>query len=119
MSSVTESVPVRTGHCRLTLTIDDVQYNIRRGPSYRRSKVWRLRALTGPRVGACYSVCVSGRQVSCACPDAVRNSAVCKHVRALQALQLVNPRAVPSPVVVAGILAEAGISARGQEGGAA
>jgi hypothetical protein len=116
MSSVPTSVPVRHGLCRLTLTIDDVHYNIRRYKAPARgARVWRLRRSDGVRTSALYSVVSHKGQISCTCPDDHRNQAVCKHVRALQACKLVNPRAVPSAIYVAATFAQSGAQ---MEGGA-
>lgn len=91
MSSVADRPPVRHGTCRLTLTIDGVDYRLSRGPAAARgAKVWRLRSLGGPRAGALYSVVTHRRTVSCTCPDSTRQNAVCKHVRALQACGIVT-----------------------------
>jgi hypothetical protein len=113
MSSIPQpTVPVRSGKCGLHLLIDSSVYSLRRGPAVKRgAKVWRLRQKQGPRAGRSYSVVSYHSGVSCSCPDSVQNQAVCKHIRALQALQLVNPRAIPEPIFVASILQEGGARA--------
>jgi hypothetical protein len=112
--SLAQPVPVRHGKCGLHLLIDSSVYSLRRSPAVKRgAKVWRMRQLEGPRAGRSYSVVSYHSGVSCTCPDSTYHGAVCKHVKALQALQLVNPRAVPDPIFVAATFAGAG-----QEGGA-
>src|SRR5690242_7588616 len=91
MSTVPDSPPVRHGTCRLTITIDGVDYRLSRGPATSPgAKVWRLRALDGPRTGNLYSVVKHRHTVSCSCPDSTVQNAVCKHVRALQACGIVT-----------------------------
>jgi len=96
-----DAPPVRTGRCGLQLTIDGRRYRILPAPpTGRGSKIWRLTVLGGqPRAGQTYSVCQYKRSIDCTCPDASANNAVCKHIRALQALGLVSPRAKASIMV--------------------
>lgn len=101
MSMILDRPPVRTGRCGLTLSIDGRRYRIRPAePTGPRAKIWRLTVLAGqPRAGVTYSVCQVSRSVDCSCPDSSGNHAVCKHVRALQALGLVSPHAKASVMV--------------------
>jgi hypothetical protein len=109
MSSVPDAPPVRHGTCRLIIVIDDVHYSIRRArPAGPGSKLWRLKAADGPRAGAAYSVCSYKGQVACSCPDSIYQKATCKHIQALRALRLVNPR----------VASQAEFVARSIEGGA-
>jgi len=98
MSMLLDKPPVRTGHCGLTLSIDGRQYRLRPAPpTGRGSKIWRLTVLGGQsRAGVTYSVCQFKHSVDCTCPDSTIQHAVCKHVRALQALGLISPRAKAS-----------------------
>ena len=101
MSMLLDKPPVRTGHCGLTLSIDGRRYRLRPAPpTGRGSKIWRLTVLAGQsRPGQTYSVCQHKHSVDCTCPDATIQNAVCKHVRALQALGLISPRAKASIMV--------------------
>jgi hypothetical protein len=97
--------PVRHGLCRLTLTIDNSEYRLTRSPTARNA--WHLKKRSGPRAGTVYCVLTHNRIVSCTCNYSVRGGAVCKHVRALQALGLVSKRAKPEAILVAQTLATA------------
>jgi hypothetical protein len=101
MSMLLDKPPVRTGRCGLTLSIDGRRYRLRPAdPTGPRAKIWRLTVLAGQsRAGTTYSVCQISRSVDCTCPDACANNAVCKHIRALQALGLVSPRAKASIMI--------------------
>jgi hypothetical protein len=101
MASLTAPPTVRTGRCGLTLTIDGRRYRLRPAPpTGRGSKIWRLTVLGGQsRAGATYSVCQFKHSIDCTCPDSTIQHAVCKHVRALQALGLLSPRAKASIMV--------------------
>jgi len=98
MASLTAPPPVRTGRADLQLLIDGKRYRLRRAPSCgKSSKIWRLTVLAGqPRAGQTYSVCQINTSVDCTCPDSTAQHAVCKHIRALQAVGIVNPRAKAS-----------------------
>jgi hypothetical protein len=91
--------PIRHGTCRLTLTIDGTDYKLSRSPTARAA--WHLKKRSGPRAGVTYCVLTHKGIVSCTCPDSIRSGAVCKHVRALQALGLVAKNAKPEAVLVA------------------
>jgi hypothetical protein len=101
MSMLLDKPPVRTGRCDLTLTIDGRRYRIRPAPpTGRGSRIWRLTVLGGQsRAGQSYSVCQFKASVDCTCPDSTIQHAVCKHIRALQVLGLVSPRAKASIMV--------------------
>jgi len=101
MSMLLDKPPVRTGRCGLTLSIDGRRYRLRPAPpTGRGSKIWHLTVLAGQsRAGTTYSVCQFKRNVDCTCPDSTMQHAVCKHVRALQALGIVSPRAKASIMV--------------------
>ena len=94
MSMLLDAPPVRTGRCGLTLSIDGRRYRLRPAPpTGRGSKIWRLTVLGGQsRAGQSYSVCQFKHNVDCTCPDSTIQHAVCKHIRAMQALGLINPR---------------------------
>jgi len=98
--------PVRTGVCRLTITIDGVEYRLSKSPSARAA--WHLKRMSEPRKGTVYCVLTHKCVVTCSCPDSIMNGAVCKHVLALRAVGLVSRRATP----------EAVLAARNPEGGA-
>jgi hypothetical protein len=104
--------PVRHGTCRLTLTIDGTEYRLSRSPAARAA--WHLKKRSGPRAGAVYCVLTHKNIVSFTCQYSIRSGAVCKHVRALQALGLVSKRAKPEAVLVAQTLATATTPGRGE-----
>ena len=97
--------PVRTGVCRLTITIDGVEYRLSKSPSARAA--WHLKKRSGPRAGTTYCVLTHHRIVTFPCPDIITNGDVCKHVRAMVAVGLVSKRAKPEAVIVAENLATA------------
>jgi len=109
MAILTAKPPVRTGRCGLTLRIDGRRYRLRPAPpTGRGSKIWNLTVLAGQsRAGQSYSVCQFKHSVDCTCPDSSANNAVCKHVRALQVLGLISPRAKASIMVAWGLLQSA------------
>src|SRR5271165_4157839 len=98
MASLTSPPVVRTGKCSLILVIDSRRYRVSPAPPVvPGAKIWHLRVLSGQiRAGKVYSVCSIRRRVDCTCPDSTQNHAVCKHVRALQALGLVAKTTKPS-----------------------
>jgi hypothetical protein len=61
--------PVRTGVCRLTLTIDGTDYKLSRSPSARAA--WHLKKRSGPRAGTTYCVLTHKCIVKCSCPDTI------------------------------------------------
>lgn len=94
MSTVATQTPVRHGTTRLRIKINSTWYTVRRSPAgFRGCRIWHLTALNGPRKGEIRAVCSARGTVGCSCPDCQINKSVCKHIRALQALGLVNPRA--------------------------
>jgi SWIM zinc finger len=98
MDQPTAPPEVRTGRCSLILVIDGRRYRIRPAPPVAKgAKLWHVTVLSGQlRAGRTYSICTFKRMVDCTCPDATKNGAVCKHVRALQVLGLVAKTARPS-----------------------
>ena len=101
MAMLASKPPVRTGKCSLILVIDGRRYRVTPGePTCRGAKIWRLRVCAGQvRAGQLYSVCSVHKHVDCTCPDSTLNFAVCKHIRALQALGLVAKTATPSTMI--------------------
>ncbi len=101
MASLASKPPVRTGKCSLILVIDGRRYRVTPGePTRRGSKIWRLRVCAGQtRAGQLYSVCSVHKHVDCTCPDSTLNFAVCKHIRALQAIGMVAKTATPSTMI--------------------
>ncbi len=101
MAMLLEKPAVRKGTCSLILVIEGRRYRITPGePTCRGSKIWRLRACPGQqRAGTMYSVCSFRSHVDCTCPDSTVNFAVCKHIRALQALGMVAKSATPSIMI--------------------
>jgi hypothetical protein len=98
MTSLAERPVVRTGRCSLILVIDSRRYRVSPAPPLSRgSKIYRLTVLPGQvRAGTVYSVCSTHGHVDCTCPDSTITHAVCKHIRALQALGLVAKTAKPT-----------------------
>ena len=101
MAMLSEKPAVRKGTCSLVLVIEGRRYRITPGePICRGAKIWRLQGM--PRTaaaGAIYSVCSFHSHVDCTCPDSTVNFAVCKHIRALQALGMVAKSATPSIMI--------------------
>ena len=91
MAMLSEKPAVRKGTCSLVLVIEGRRYRITPGePTCRGAKIWRLKVCPGQQcAGAIYSVCSFHSHVDCTCPDSTVNFAVCKHIRALQALGVV------------------------------
>jgi hypothetical protein len=121
MSMLLDKPPVRTGRCGLTLSIDGRRYRLRPAPpTGRGSKIWHLTVLGGQsRAGQSYSVCQFKRNVDCTCPDSTIKHAVCKHVRALQALGLISPAAKASIMVAwANLQSDPFLQPANAEGGA-
>jgi hypothetical protein len=95
VSTLPSAPPVRHGKCRLTITINECTYSLRRvklGPAGKACKSW---ALAKPD-GTCYYVTRQHASLSCTCPDHRHRSARCKHLRALVAAGVVCGRTGPS-----------------------
>jgi hypothetical protein len=76
------------------LFINSDQYVVKRiAPSLLRgARLWQLKKVTGERAGATYHVGRARGSISCTCPDASKNQALCKHQKALIAVGILSGR---------------------------
>jgi hypothetical protein len=93
---------VRHGTCKLRIFINSDEYSLKRlAPSLLKgSRLWQLRKLTGERAGSVYHVGRAQGTISCTCPDASKNQALCKHQKALVALGIISGRKEKAKEVV-------------------
>jgi hypothetical protein len=95
VSTLPSAPPVRHGKCRLTITINECTYSLRRvklGACGKACKSWSLTKGDG----TCYFVTREAARLHCTCPDHQSRAAKCKHLRAVVACGLLCGRTCPS-----------------------
>lgn len=89
---VTAEPPARERHgiCRLTLRIGGTDYTLRPIPATKPElAAWRVTKQDPERSGYYVVIATKGKPHSCTCPDHTRSGWTCKHINALQALNLI------------------------------
>ena len=89
---VTAEPPARERHgiCRLTLRIGGTDYTLRPIPATKPElAAWRVTKQDAERQGFYVVIATKGQPHSCTCPDHSRSGWTCKHINALQALNLI------------------------------